>query len=237
MEKALQNGPIIVVQARMDSIRLPGKVLRQAAGKPMLGYTLDRMSRVSARLPVVVATSDAATDDPVAAFCADYGVSCVRGPLDDVAARFLKVLDETGARAFVRISGDSPLLDPALVDRAADLFEKSGADLVTNVQQRTFPKGMSVELVDAAAFRRAIAQMDGAEDREHVTHVFYRAPAMWDVVAFESGRALGDINLSVDTADDFARFETILARMSKPHWHYDLDGILALSAAPVGASG
>lgn len=220
----------------MNSARLPGKVLRLAAGKPMLAYLVDRLTHATRANPVVVATSDTADDDAVASFCGQYGVTCIRGPLDDVMARFLRVLDETGARAFVRVNGDSPLIDASLIGRAVKLFMETEADLVTNVQQRTYPKGMSVEVVDGDAFRQAAAQADDPEDREHVTRCFYRHPERWRIAAFTSGRDLGKINLSVDTGVDFARFEAILAQMNRPHWQYGLDGVLALMPAQVGAS-
>ncbi len=220
----------------MTSARLPGKVLRLAAGKPMLAYLLDRITHATSARSVVVATSDTADDDAVASFCRQHDVKCIRGPLDDVMGRFLRVLDETGARAFVRVNGDSPLIDASLIVRAVKLFMETEADLVTNVQQRTFPKGMSVEVVDGDAFRQAAAQTSDPEDREHVTRFFYSHPERWRIAAFTNGRDLGRVNLSVDTAGDFARFEAILARMTKPHWQYGLDGVLALMPASTGSS-
>ncbi|MEP4378231.1 MAG: NTP transferase domain-containing protein [Alphaproteobacteria bacterium] len=222
--------PVVVVQARMSSARLPGKVLRPAHGKPLLGYLLERLARLAPDIRTVVATSGNADDDPVAAFCHTQSVTCVRGPLDDVASRFIKALDETGADAFVRVSGDSPLLDTTLVTEARALYAKTTADLVTNVKHRTYPKGMSVELLDAGAFRRARTLMTSAEDIEHVTPLFYRTAEDWRIAEFTSGRALGDINLSVDTEDDFRAFETLVARMDAPHWSYGLDEILKLRA-------
>ena len=220
----------VIVQARMSSARLPGKVLRPAHGKPMLAYLLERLARLSHDAPVIVATSDEASDDPVAAYCADAGTRCVRGPLDDVAARFLHAIDAAGADGFARISADSPLIDPAIVDRALGLFADTRADLVTNVMPRSFPKGMSVEVIDSDAFRRAQTQMDAPGDREHVTPVFYRRPGDWRIEAFTRDPALGAINLSVDTPEDFSAFERIVARMESPHWTYGLDDILALRA-------
>ena len=214
----------------MSSARLPGKVMRPALGKPLLGYLLDRLAQLAPDTQTVVATSANTDDDPVEEFCRAQDVACVRGPLDDVASRFVKVLDETGASAFVRISGDSPLLDTTLIRQALSLYAETGADLVTNVKQRTYPKGMSVELVDADAFRRARKKMTSPEDIEHVTPLFYRTPGDWRMVEFTSGRSLGDINLSVDTADDFQAFETLVAKMDAPHWSYGLDEVLKLRA-------
>lgn len=213
----------------MSSARLPGKVLRPAQGRPMLAYLLDRLARGLPDATVVVATSTDASDDPITRFCGDAGIPCVRGDLHDVAGRFLTALETTTGDGFVRISGDSPLLDPALIGQALDLFKQTGADLVTNVLERTYPKGMSVEAVRADAFRRAYAEMNTPDAFEHVTAHFYQDPARWRITDFTSGRDLGAVNLSVDTAEDFARLEAILARMERPHWTYDMDAVLELA--------
>ena len=213
----------------MSSARLPGKVLRPAQGRPMLAYLLDRLARGLPDAKVVVATSTDASDDPITRFCGDAGIACVRGDLDDVAGRFLTALETTGGEGFVRISGDSPLLDPALIRQALDLLKQTGADLVTNVLERTYPKGMSVEAVRADTFRRAYDAMGTPDELEHVTAHFYQDPTRWRISGFTSGRDLGAVNLSVDTGEDFARFEAILARMERPHWTYGMDAVLELA--------
>ncbi len=229
MEKFSLSAPHIFIQARMGSARLPGKVLRDAGGKPMLGYLVERLERGVPDMPVAVATSDGTEDDPVAEFCAGLDLPCVRGPLNDVAGRFLKAVDRFGADAFVRISGDSPLLDTQLIEHAVALFDDKDADLATNVLERTFPKGMSVEVVRAEAFRRAYSNMQSPDEFEHVTSHFYRTPTDWRIADFTSGRDLGRVNLSVDTASDFARFENILGRMTSPHWTYGMNAVLELA--------
>ena len=215
----------------MSSARLPGKVLRPVEGRPMLAFLLERLDQGLPDTRVVVATSTDESDDPVAQFCRDENVTCVRGDLQDVAGRFLAALEAAGGKGFVRISGDSPLLDAGLVAQALDLFAETGADLVTNILERTYPKGMSVEVVSAHAFRRAYAAMRTPDEFEHVTAHFYKDPAHWKIADFTSGRDLGAINLSVDTAHDFARFEGIVARMTQPHWSYGLDAVLGLANA------
>ena len=113
---------VAVIQARMTSTRLPGKVLRPLAGRAILGLLVDRMRRATALNDIVVATSIQRSDDAIAAFCAVEGIDCVRGSLDDVAGRMLDAAEQSRADAFLRISGDSPLLDPAIADHAARLF-------------------------------------------------------------------------------------------------------------------
>ena len=130
-----------IIQARMSSERLPGKVLQQIAGKPMLQYLLERLEHCEVLDGLVVATSVDESDTPITSFCQRYGVSCYRGDLNNVAGRFNDVLDSYGFDAFVRINGDSPLLDQRLVDKAVELFKQHEADLATNALVRSYPKG------------------------------------------------------------------------------------------------
>jgi spore coat polysaccharide biosynthesis protein SpsF len=217
-----------VVQARMTSRRLPGKVLAPLAGRPALVWLLERLERAEGLDGVVVATSDDATDDPVAAFCAEQRTPVFRGPLEDVAGRMLQAARAHGFEALVRLSGDSPLLDQRLVSHAAGLVRETGADLVTNVQPRTFPPGQSVEVLTAEALARALGGMS-PEEREHVTGPLYQADIR--IVRFAADPPRIDVRLTLDTAEDHARLEAILVAMRRPHWEYGWEDVLALHAA------
>jgi spore coat polysaccharide biosynthesis protein SpsF len=227
----------IGIQARMSSRRLPGKVLAPIAGRPMLGYLLDRVERCAGRPPVVVVTSRGADDDPVAAFCARRGVDCFRGDLHNVASRFAAVAAQRRLDAFVRVCGDSPLLDGRLIDRALDLLREGDWDLVTNVFPRSYPPGQSVEAVRAEAFRRACGWVAGPEDLEHVTAVFYRHPERFGIRNFSAGAAFGDVRLAVDTPEDLQAVEGVVRRMSRPHQEYGLDEVVELYRAVRGRRG
>lgn len=204
----------VIVQARMSSARLPGKILREICGKPLLAWLLDGLDLCTALAGTLVATSTEPSDDPVEAFCARRKTPCFRGPLDDVAARFLAAAEANGLDAFVRICGDSPLLDPHLVDKAVALFRTGNADLVTNVLRRTFPKGQSVEVAGVEAMRRAVEAMTTPQDREHVTRHFYAHAADYRIRSFESGGDFGAVNFCVDTAEDLERLSALAARLA-----------------------
>ncbi len=219
---------VAVVQARFSSERLPGKVLREVAGKPVLAYLLERLACCRSLSRTVVATSTEASDDGVARFCEQYGVAVYRGALHDVLGRFVGVAAELDETALVRVSGDSPLLDPAIVDRAVELFGSGDADLVTNVHPRSFPKGESVEVIAASALRLAAQESDDQLDREHVTRFFYRWPERWRIRNFKREPSAADIQLSVDTAEDFDALVRLVAAMKRPQAEYGLDEILAL---------
>lgn len=212
----------------MNSERLPGKVLREVCGRPLLAYLVERLAGCR-DAPTIVATSTSEHDDAVAAFCAAAGVLCHRGPEDDVASRCAEAAERFGLTAFGRVSGDSPLLDPVLVDRAVTLFRRDEYDLVTNVRPRTFPPGQSVEVVRVDAFLAALPSLE-AQQREHVTQHLYDAGLGLRIANFAADRDYGDLRLAVDTEEDLERIEALVAAMERPHWEYGLDEIARLAA-------
>jgi spore coat polysaccharide biosynthesis protein SpsF len=220
-----------IVQARMSSRRLPGKVLRPLGGKPLLQYVLENLSQLDELAGTLVATSTDPSDDPIAEFCGRFGTPCFRGALDNVAERFLEAARTHALSAFVRVSGDSPLLDSRLVARAMHLFEESDADLATNVFSRTYPAGMSVEVVKTETFERVVPELKEAGDREHVTSYFYRNADDFHIVNFVREVPRRDLHLAVDTPEHFEYVARLVGSMNRPHWDYSLDDILRLCNA------
>jgi len=193
---------LVIVQVRLTSSRFPGKVLTQLLGKPMLCWLIERLQLAAEVDQIIIATSNEAEDDPIEAFSRSVGLNCYRGSLHDVADRLLQVAQQTKVEAFVRVSGDSPLLDPSVVDRAIKLYKHEAADLVTNTFVRTFPKGQSVEVLNTDTFAKVCGRMTGPSDKEHVTPPYYRNPENFHIISFTSGLDAGSIQLSVDTEED-----------------------------------
>lgn len=218
-----------IIQARLSSRRLPGKVLCEINGKPMLAYTLDRLAHCRKVDTIIVATSNDPSDDRLAQFCETYGVECYRGSLNDVAGRFMAAAAQYALEVCVRVNGDSPLIDPHLIDQGMAVFDGGDFDLVTNIFPRSYPKGMSVEVMRVRALRRAYSQMTDDVEREHVTYHFYQHPESFRIQNFSFHKDCGDQQLSVDTGEDLKLFESMVAAMDKPHWLYDLDEVLALA--------
>ena len=216
-----------IVQARMSSRRAPGKMLREVGGQPVLQYVLERLQHCAAIGDVVVATSVDKSDDAIAEFCEDRKIACVRGPLEDVAGRFLQVLNSRAYPAFARICGDRAMLAGELLERAVSLLTPD-VDLVTNTQPKTFPAGQTVELVRSAALVAAYPQMIEDDDREHVTRYFYRRASQFRIANFALDRPANDVHLAIDTEDDLQRFGAIVQRMNRPHWTYTLSEIVTL---------
>lgn len=198
----------------MSSSRLRSKMLLDLKGRVVIGRVLDRLKQAKKVSKIIVATSEEEIDRPLLDFCAREHVDCVRGPLEDVAGRFRQVVIQEQAEAFIRITGDSPLIDPEIVDRVAGYFEQGDCDLVTNVLSRTFPKGQSVEAVLSSSFLNVAATLVTSDLREHVTKIYHENPQTFRIVSFTSGQDMGEMNLSLDTAEDFARLKQVLNRCS-----------------------
>ena len=212
----------------MDSERLPGKVLHPVRGKPILEYLLERIDHCKSLDAIVVATSTDPTDDPVAGFCRERGTDCYRGSLANVASRFMDVLTHCGFDAFLRISGDSPLLDPQIVDRGVEIFLQGNFDLVTNVFPRSYPRGQSVEVVRSETYRRAFQEMRDEDELQHVTLFFYRNPQEFAIHNFAPDADYSDVHLAVDKIEDMERFASLVEGMEKSHWEYSLPEIVAM---------
>lgn len=222
----------VVIQARMSSERLPGKVLRAVGDRPVLGCLLDRLAQAERVDAVVVATSDRPDDDPVAAFAEAAGIPVHRGPLEDVLGRFAAAARAAGLEHVVRVSGDSPLLDPALVDLALRGLAGGRWDAASNVMgERTYPAGQSVEAMTARTLDRLDQRTTDPADREHVTPLLYRRPDLFRVLPIRRAPATRVPHLAVDTPDDLARVTEIVGRMRRPQWSYGLDELLDLSDA------
>jgi spore coat polysaccharide biosynthesis protein SpsF len=209
---------ISVVQARFSSRRLPGKILMRLRDRPTLDYLMEGLGHAAQLDGVVLATSTDQTDDATAAYAHTRGTPCFRGSLENVALRLLQAGEEHHADAIVRINGDSPLIDPVLVDHAIEMFRQGTADIVTNVRPRTFPKGQSVEVVALTALRRAVAYMSTSNEREHVTPYVYAHPEEYLIHPFVTDDRRPEVQLSIDDAEDLTRCAAILDFLQAPPW-------------------
>lgn len=208
---------VAVVQARAGSTRLPGKVLADLAGRPLLGLLLDRLAPLAdAGIRVIVATSDGPNDDPVAAVATDRGHAVVRGPEDDVLARYGLVLGDHPADHVLRITADCPLLDPAIVRAALDLHVVTGADYTSNTLLRTYPDGLDIEVMRATVLQTADREATDGPEREHVTPFVYRRPRRFHLAQLTDPGRQGEARWTVDTADDLQVLRDGMARLPDP---------------------
>jgi spore coat polysaccharide biosynthesis protein SpsF len=223
-----------IMQARMSSSRLPGKVLLRLGEQRTLEYLLDRLAHSDELDGVILATSDDPSDDPVEEFARQAGVAYHRGPLENVARRFLETVNRFELDAFVRVTGDSPLLDQRLVDEGVRLFRNGDADVVTNVFPSTHPSGQSFEVVSAPVFRATFPELSDPYDIEHVTPFFYRNSDRFRIRNVVAPRDEHELQLSLDTEEDARVLAAIIARMERPHWQYTSDQIIDLYRVVAG---
>lgn len=199
-----------LVFARMDSSRLPGKALKPLAGVPVLARVLHRLSHTREIDGIVVCTSGRAVDDPVADFADQMHMGLFRGAAEDVLGRALAAATYLKADAVVRISGDSPFMDPALVDALVARHRDTEPDITTNVHPRSYPAGMSVEVIATATLQKLDQTVRDAAEREHVTQHLYRKADDFRIENVTAPVAMRDVDLALDTEDDFA-FQSWLA--------------------------
>lgn len=195
---------VALVQARTASTRLPGKVLANLGGQPLLAQLLRRLAGARRVDEIVVATTDLARDDPVAEIADGMGIRAFRGDERDVLARMLGAARAAKAEAVVRITGDCPLIDPGVVDLVLDQLAVNATDLASNVLRRTFPRGLDTEALWMDALERIARLGTSPAAREHVTWFAYRErPELFLARSVEAGddRYAG-LNWSVDTRED-----------------------------------
>lgn len=202
-----------IVAVRMGSTRLPGKALREIAGKPLLGHLLDRLELAERLDEIVVATSTRAENDAIEAYCRRRGATCFRGDEDDVLGRMLGALQAQSATVGVEVFGDCPLIDPAIVDRFVDLFvDSEGAlDFLGNDLTTTWPPGMEVEVFSVAALADSARRCDSAS-REHGTLFIRQHPELYRLRNVEAPAEFRrpDLELEVDTLEDLSVIEPVL---------------------------
>lgn len=158
-----------IIQARMTSTRLPGKVLADIGGKPALQRMIERVKPSRLLDLIVVATTDLPSDDPVAALCGDLGIACFRGDEMDVLGRYVAAARAFRADVVVRLTADCPMHDAAVIDAAIELYQKGGFDHVSNAVRRSYPDGLDVEVMGRNVLERADREARHPFLREHVT--------------------------------------------------------------------
>lgn len=205
---------VLIVQARMGSSRLPGKVLMEVGGETMLGRVVRRASRAALVDEVAVATSTAPGDDAVDEHAAELRVTCVRGSEGDVLDRFRTAAEALGAGVVVRVTADCPMIDPGLVDDVVGaLRDAPGADFAANTLERTYPRGLDVEAATRACLDRAWREAREPWERAHVFPYVYADPQRFHLVSVRGDEDRSGHRWTVDTAEDLAMARALCARL------------------------
>ena len=223
---SLANRTVAIVQARLGSRRLPGKVLEKIGDRTMLERVVERLERARRLDAIVVATSDDPRDDAIEAVCAQRGWGCHRGSETDVLRRYLDAAERFGADPIVRITADCPLIDPAVVDQVLETYAQGGRDYVANINPPTFPHGLDTEVVSADALRRAGRESQWMSEREHVTLHIRNHPERFRVGNVAHAPDLSGHRWVVDEAVDLEFVRAVYARMGDGD--FGLNDVLAL---------
>jgi spore coat polysaccharide biosynthesis protein SpsF len=206
---------VAIVQARAGSTRLPGKVLADIGGTPMLAHVIGRVQRAVRPSQVIVATTTEREDDAVDAVARHAGATVFRGAVDDVLDRFRLAADSAGADVVARVTADCPLIDPSLVDAVIDalLHAEPRAAFAANTLRRTYPRGLDVEVMR----REDLARLDAAaREPYHRAHVFpyaYEHPDAFPPVSVEDAADWSAMRWTVDTAEDLAFAREVMRRL------------------------
>jgi spore coat polysaccharide biosynthesis protein SpsF len=223
---------VCTIEARMTSSRLPGKVLLEAAGKPLLEHMVERLRRVRALDEIVIATTEEASSDPIVALAERLGIGCFRGSEEDVLARVLGAAQAHEAELIVETTGDCPLIDPGVIDTVIARFHDGEVDYCSNTLERTYPRGMDVQAFPAAVLAEVATLTDDPADREHVSLYIYEHPERYRLrsVVFDRPET-AELRLTVDTPEDYALIAAIFEELYPRDPGFDLDAILTLLAA------
>ncbi len=192
-----------ILQARMSSSRLPGKVLKPILGRPMICRQLERIQKAGRLDAVVVATSTDRADDPIAMAVKSANVTCFRGDLDDVLDRVYHAALLVNADHVVRLTADCPLVDPRVIDTLVGLHLAENRDYSSNFLERRFPDGIDAEIVSMAALKIAWREASERSDREHVTPYLYRNSGKFNLGSLRCERDLAAHRWTVDYREDF----------------------------------
>ena len=203
----------IIIQARLGSKRLPGKVLKQlpyGSGDSVLQHVIKRLKLSEKADVIIVATTVKLADDPIVELAAKEGVLCFRGAEDDVLERYFMAAEENNLDLIVRVTSDCPCIDPEVLDRIIDEHKSGGNDYTSNTMPRTYPHGLDVEVFTFEALKRAHDEAVDAYDREHVTPYLYRYGKFeTGKVAATGDMARPDIRVTLDTIEDYALLSAV----------------------------
>lgn len=199
----MTNPVFLIVQARMGSTRLPGKIMRQVQQKPLLEYMVERLRKVNLADGIIIATTQAEQEEPIIEWCDKHGINYYRGSENDVLSRYYEAASKYEARTVVRLTSDCPLIDPNLVDRVIKYYLENDYDYVSNVLIRTYPRGMDTEVFSYRVLEQAYNLAAKSSEREHVTAYIYNHPESFRLGSVTGDRDYSRYRLTVDTPEDF----------------------------------
>jgi len=221
---------VAIIEARMTSTRLPGKILLPILGKPMLELLIERLKRAKLLDQILVATTQNHSDDVVEQLTHRIDVGCFRGSEDDVLDRVLCAAHANEADVIVEITGDCPLIDPTVLDQVIQTYQTKNVDYVSNVLKKTFPHGMEIQVFSTAVLDKVAKLTQDPIDHEHVSLYIYEHPEIFSLlnVGSDLPEKYWDLRLTVDTQEDFQLIKAIYELLYPQNPAFTLYDILDL---------
>ncbi|GED63645.1 cytidylyltransferase domain-containing protein [Lysinibacillus fusiformis] len=204
---------VAIIQARMGSTRLPGKILKKVNGRPLLSYQLERLQQSNYINDLVIATTLNEKDDLIVEFCKKNNILWFRGSEKDVLARYYETAKTFKADAIVRITSDCPIIDVQVVDKTIQYFVDNNYEYVSNTVDRTYPRGLDTEAFTFEALEKAYKEAVMERDREHVTAYFYTNPDVFKISSVRNETDYSKYRWTVDTEEDFQLIKNIIEKL------------------------
>jgi len=222
---------VAIIQARMGSTRLPGKVLMEVDGVPLLETMLTRVASSKLLDKIVIATSTLSKDDQIEIFCKKHNYEYFRGSENDVLSRYYKCAKLFNADVIVRLTADCPLIDPKIIDSVINYFWEKGVDYAGNTappETSTFPDGSDVEVFTIKSLEKAYKEAKDPKDREHVTFYLWKYNHGFTTAQFSQSNDWSKYRFTVDYLEDFEVLEFLIQTINKIGISGDLDEIIDL---------
>ncbi|MCT2536290.1 glycosyltransferase family protein [Aquibacillus koreensis] len=222
-----------IIQARMGSSRLPGKVLKQVLDKPLLSYQLERVYKSKYLNDVLVATTDNPIDNDIVSLCEKLEMPYFRGPEEDVLKRLYMAARHVDADIVVRLTGDCPIIDPVLIDKVIKVYNLDETELryVSNTIKRTYPRGMDVEVFSVESLQEAYEKAKLKSDREHVTRYMREHPEKFSLVNISENIDYSYHRWTVDTVEDFELIKKIIEALYPQKKNFTMEDTIRLLEA------
>lgn len=212
---------LCIIQARMGSKRLKGKMLMKIDRKSIIQHVIDRVKKIDAIKKIIIASTNSIDDDNLEKVCKLNNIGIFRGSTNNVFDRFQKISIQNNYSTILRINGDSPLLDVKLFNKIIKFSKNKKYDIFTNVQPRTFPQGQSLELIK----RKILIDFDQKKltkkHKEHVTNYFYENKKKYKIVNYSNSNNLGNINLSINNEKDLINIKKIFYKYKSKTYNLD----------------
>lgn len=222
---------LAIIQARMGSTRLPGKVMKEVLGKPLLEYQIERIKRSRFINHIIIATTMKEHEQPIINLCTRLSVDFYRGSEDDVLSRYFEAANYYKGEVIIRLTSDCPLIDPHTIDTIISKYleNPNQYDYVSNTLNRTYPRGFDVEVFSMKALTQAYNDAVHAADREHVTPYIYHHPNKFKLANVNHSNNLSSYRLTVDTKADLDLITRIITTLySHNNIQFRLEDIVQL---------